>query len=61
MISGDQQYTGHTLAMGTSAIMTLAMGSRLIKTGKFMPAGLVSILATASCAYHVQKALEWKE
>lgn len=48
MISGDQQYTGHTLAMGTSAIMTLAMGSRLIKTGKFMPAGLVSILAMAT-------------
>ena len=39
MISGESQYSGHSLAAGTSAAMTLAMGSRLMKTGKFMPAG----------------------
>lgn len=61
MIAGDSQYSGHSLAAGTSALMTLGMGQRLMKTGKFMPAGLVSVLAGISCAYHVNKALEWKE
>ena len=44
MISGDSQYSGHSLAAGTSTIMTLAMGSRLIKTGKFMPAGKSKVI-----------------
>ena len=60
MISGESQYGGHSLAAGTSALMTLGMGQRLLKTGKFMPAGLVSVLAAASMGYHVKKALEWK-
>ncbi len=60
MISGDSQYSGHSLAAGTSAVMTLGMGQRLIKSGKFMPAGVVSILAAASTGYHTMKALEWK-
>ncbi|KAL7531414.1 hypothetical protein ACHAWF_003761 [Thalassiosira exigua] len=60
MISGDSQYAGHSLAAGTSALMTLGMGHRLLKTGKFMPAGVVSVLAAASMGYHVKKAIEWK-
>lgn len=60
MISGDSQYVGHSLAAGTSAVMTLGMGQRLLKTGKFMPAGVVSVLAAASMGYHTMKALEWK-
>lgn len=61
MISGDSQYNGHSLAAGTSALMTLGMGQRFFKTGKFMPAGIVSVLAAASMGFHVKKALEWKE
>ena len=62
MISGDDsQYGGHSLAAGTSALMTLGMGHRLLKTGKFMPAGLVSVLSAACMGYHTMKALEWKQ
>ncbi len=62
MISGDgdTQFGGHSLAAGTSALMTLGMGHRLLKTGKFVPAGLVSVIAAASTGYHTMKALEWK-
>jgi len=61
MISGGSQYNGHSLAAGTSALMTLCMGHRLLKTGKFMPAGMVSVLAAASMGYHMNKAFEWKD
>ena len=61
MISGESQYGGHSLAAGTSALMVLGMGQRFLKTGKFMPAGIVATLATVSSAYHVKKALEWKD
>mmetsp|Transcript_31291 Transcript_31291/g.65427 ORF Transcript_31291/g.65427 Transcript_31291/m.65427 type:complete len:111 (+) Transcript_31291:195-527(+) len=61
MISGDSQYSGHSLAAATSGLMTLGMGHRFFKTGKFMPAGLVSALGAVSLAYHFKKALEWKE
>ena len=61
MISGESQYGGHSLAAGTSALMTLAMGQRFFKTGKFMPAGVVATIAAASSGYHVKKAIEWKD
>ena len=61
MISGDSQYSGHSLAAGTSGLMVLGMGQRFMKTSKFMPAGLVSMMGAVSLAYHVNKALEWKD
>ena len=61
MISGDSQYSGHSVAAATSGLMTLGMGQRFFKTGKFMPAGLVSVLGAASLGFHVNKALEWKD
>lgn len=61
MISGESQYGGHSLAAGTSTLMVFGMGQRFMKTGKFFPAGIVATLAAASSAYHVKKALEWKD
>ncbi len=58
--NGDLQFGGNSLAAGDSALMTLGMGHRLLKTGKFMPAGVVSVLSAASMGYHTMKALEWK-
>lgn len=59
MISGESQYNGHLLASGTSSLMALGMGSRYLKTGKVMPAGVVAAMGIVSCAYHAKKALEW--
>jgi uncharacterized membrane protein (UPF0136 family) len=59
MISGENQYNGHLLASGTSSLMALGMGSRYLKTGKVMPAGVVAAMGIVSCAYHAKKALEW--
>ena len=59
LISGEHQYEGHALATGTSTLMALGMGQRFIKTGKFMPAGLVATLGAASMAYHMKKTIEW--
>lgn len=49
------------LAAGTSGAMALALGSRFMKTGKVMPAGLISAVSVVSLAYHTKKALEWKD
>jgi uncharacterized membrane protein (UPF0136 family) len=38
----------------------LLIGQRYLKTGKFMPAGLVAVLGAGSCAFNVMKAMEWK-
>jgi uncharacterized membrane protein (UPF0136 family) len=45
----DSVYEGHLLATATSGLMAVAMGHRFVKTGKFMPAGLVAVLGAAAC------------
>ena len=61
LISGEHQYEGHMLASGTSALMSAGMGQRYLKTGKIMPAGIVSALGAVSLAYHLKKSFEWKK
>ena len=39
--------------------MALGMAQRYLKTGKFMPAGLVAVLGAAWCAYNAKKSIEW--
>lgn len=60
LISGEHQFGGHSLATATSALMSLGMGHRYVKTGKVMPAGLVAAAGAVSMAFHAKKALEWK-
>jgi uncharacterized membrane protein (UPF0136 family) len=59
LIAQGESYQGHVLASGVTGAMTLAMGSRFLSTGKFMPAGMVATLGVIGCAYNVKKALEW--
>lgn len=59
LIAQGESFQGHTLASGATGAMTLAMGSRFLSTGKFMPAGMVATLGAIGCAYNVKKALEW--
>lgn len=59
LITQGESYKGHALASGVTGVMTLAMGKRLLSTGKFMPAGMVATLGAAGLAYNVQKTLEW--
>lgn len=59
LISDENQYEGHMIAAGTSGLMTVGMGQRFMHTSKFMPAGIVAVLAATSMAYHTKKMMEW--
>lgn len=59
LISKNEAFQGHSLAAGVTGAMTVAMGHRFIKTGKFMPAGLVASVGAVGLAYNVKKAIEW--
>ncbi len=50
---------GHGAGLATSVLLTAAMGARLAKTRKPMPAGLLSVVGAAASAYHLQKYQEW--
>ena len=59
LISKNESFQGHALASGVTAAAAGAMGVRFVKTGKFMPAGLVASLGAVGFAYNAKKALEW--
>mmetsp|Transcript_60502 Transcript_60502/g.174549 ORF Transcript_60502/g.174549 Transcript_60502/m.174549 type:complete len:115 (+) Transcript_60502:93-437(+) len=59
LITNGESFKGHSLAAGCTGVMTVAMGHRFLKTGKFMPAGLVASLGAVGLAYNVKKAIEW--
>jgi uncharacterized membrane protein (UPF0136 family) len=59
LITQGESFKGHILACGATGVMTVAMGQRLLSTGKFMPAGMVATLGAAGLAYNVTKAIEW--
>ena len=59
MITQGESYKGHALASGVTGAMTLAMGARFFKTGKFMPAGMIATVGAVGLAYNAQKTREW--
>jgi uncharacterized membrane protein (UPF0136 family) len=59
LINSGQHKEGHALALVSSVLLLGGMGPRAIKTGKFMPAGLVAALGGASAVYQAKKVQEW--
>ena len=56
--SGDGAL-GHGVALGASAALTAAMGSRFVATKKVMPAGMLAAVGVAGGAYNFLKYREW--
>ena len=50
---------GNGLSLAASTLLAGAMGARLLKTGKVMPAGMLTGVGLASAAFHGQKFAEW--
>lgn len=48
----DRVYEGHLLAVATSTVLTAAMGQRFLSTGKFMPAGLLTVIGVVALGYN---------
>jgi uncharacterized membrane protein (UPF0136 family) len=42
LVNQNKAETGHLVGVGASVVLTGIMGKRLIKTGKFMPAGMLN-------------------
>ncbi|CAM9807588.1 unnamed protein product [Heterosigma akashiwo] len=61
LITKGNDLEGHGLALATSSLLALGMGARVMKSGKFMPAGLVAVIGAASAAYQAKKTFEWMD
>lgn len=61
LIHDGESFQGHALACTTGALLAGGMGSRAIKTGKFMPVGMVATIGVISMLYEGKKANEWRE
>lgn len=60
LISTSQEFAGHAFACALGSVLAVSMGARAVKSGKFMPAGMVASIGTLSAAYHGPKAAEWR-
>lgn len=56
--SGDP-VTGFGVGTAASAVLAAAMGARLVRTGKLMPAGVLTALGLAGGYYNLTKYREW--
>ena len=56
---GQEPERGYRYASVVSGLMAGVMGHRVYKTGKVMPAGLLTGVALASLGYHGMKHSEW--
>ena len=56
---GQEPERGYRYASVVSGLMAGVMGHRVYKTGKVMPAGLLTGVALASLGYHGMKYSEW--
>lgn len=59
LINAGQHKEGHGLALVSSLLLVGGMAPRAVKTGKFMPAGLVASVGALSTIYQAKKVAEW--
>eukprot|EP00293_Proteomonas_sulcata_P014492 CAMPEP_0184311866 /NCGR_PEP_ID=MMETSP1049-20130417/46080_1 /TAXON_ID=77928 /ORGANISM="Proteomonas sulcata, Strain CCMP704" /LENGTH=97 /DNA_ID=CAMNT_0026627607 /DNA_START=27 /DNA_END=317 /DNA_ORIENTATION=- len=59
IIQGGQNRNGHAIAALASLALVGGMAPRAVKTGKFMPAGLVASLGAVSGIYQAHKVNQW--
>eukprot|EP01135_Chromosphaera_perkinsii_P006295 Nk52_evm24s485 gene=Nk52_evmTU24s485 len=52
VISNGNALTGHSIAAGTGAMLSMMMMPRFINSGKFMPTGVVSMIAVGVTIYN---------
>lgn len=59
LISSGSDFEGHALGCAAGSALTGGMGMRFIKSGKFMPAGLVASIGLVTALYNGKKAVDW--
>eukprot|EP00545_Synedropsis_sp_CCMP1620_P010316 CAMPEP_0119004076 /NCGR_PEP_ID=MMETSP1176-20130426/940_1 /TAXON_ID=265551 /ORGANISM="Synedropsis recta cf, Strain CCMP1620" /LENGTH=180 /DNA_ID=CAMNT_0006955745 /DNA_START=135 /DNA_END=677 /DNA_ORIENTATION=+ len=57
IIGGKKSSKGNVLGSGVAGLLTYAMGKKFLKSGKFMPAGLIAGLGTVAFVYNLIEAM----
>lgn len=58
-IEQGNDFIGHATGAAAGGVLSAGMGSRYLKTGKFMPTGLVAAVGIISTLYNAKKASDW--
>jgi uncharacterized membrane protein (UPF0136 family) len=59
LISGGSDFEGHALGCASGSALAGGMGMRFLKSGRFMPAGLVASIGLLAAVYNGKKAMDW--
>eukprot|EP00879_Flechtneria_rotunda_P006090 GHRR01006403.1.p1 GENE.GHRR01006403.1~~GHRR01006403.1.p1 ORF type:complete len:111 (+),score=23.51 GHRR01006403.1:160-492(+) len=59
LINSGDPATGHMAGLVSSMLLTGAMGTRWARTGKFMPAGIMTVAGVLGSYYNFQKHQDW--
>ena len=59
IIQKGDDFNGHALGAAAGWGLTLGMGSRGLRSGKFMPAGAAATIGLVAALYNSKKASDW--
>jgi uncharacterized membrane protein (UPF0136 family) len=60
LITSGSDFEGHALGCASGSVLAGGMGSRFLRSGKFMPAGMVASVALLTAIYNGKKANDWR-